>query len=53
MTFRTAIETTGGHDLNHQKQLGTARRKPDYFFMANDHSVSPAPATMYCCPSSS
>jgi hypothetical protein len=24
-----------------------------YFLMANDHSVSPAAATIYCCPSSS
>ena len=29
------------------------RLHSDYFFMANDQSVSPAPTTTYCCPSSS
>ena len=28
-------------------------REYAYFFMAKDQSVSPAPTTMYCCPSSS
>ena len=53
MTFRAVIETMGGHDLTNRSRWKPPRRKFDYFFMANDQSVSPAPATMYCCPSSS
>ena len=28
MTFQTIVETMGGHDLNHQKQLETAASLP-------------------------